>query len=529
MELPIKSSIKRIKHTVEYFPLLVSVMRIVVGLAVFVFYLFQPPQYIILYRTPFYIWLAAYTIFIILMLLKNNFYSNEDNKIQIEAPKYVDIAMMIALTYISGGVHTGFGMLILPFIATSSFNSSRYEAMSYASFATILLFVLSFFNILSDHNDNITAWHLLLQTGLLSASCFLVSLFTSWGSINISRTLSLVEKNEQRIAQMDRLNSTVLENAHEGIIVFDHNGKTVLFNQQAVNIFKYIRQNDTVKELGDILAFWHSDPYQVFSDTCMCCGQKLIVHAMPLMDEEPIMLLTSIRSLEEVAQETQSHKLASLGQLTVNLAHEIRNPLSAISHANELLQENNIDEVDEHLKNIIEHNVHRIDTMIDEILSLGRRSMDKKSISIKKFLFNFIHEFFLSNPKSIGCIAIEMKLKDATVFADEGHLLQILNNLINNAWKYCRKNERAIVIEVRESSNKQEVIISVSDNGSGVKPENENRIFEPFFTTSQSGTGLGLYVAQALAAANDGNLRYHRAEQGGACFELTLKLDKRVK
>ena len=137
----------------------------------------------------------------------------------------------------------------------------------------------------------------------------------------------------------------------------------------------------------------------------------------------------------------------------------------------------------------------------------------------------YLTEFILSHPDAQGCLDIRTECDDNVyIYMDEGHLHQILDNLMNNAWKYCDKGEYAIQIATRLKSETRELVISIADNGPGIPKENEQRIFEPFFTTSSEGTGLGLYVAQSLAMANNAVLRYRGTLRK---FELIVKAELR--
>ena len=176
------------------------------------------------------------------------------------------------------------------------------------------------------------------------------------------------------------------------------------------------------------------------------------------------------------------------------------------------------------LVNIVNHNTKRINRMIQEIQAVNRSdNMQRKNLSVHQFLNEFLTEFVLSHPDAQGCLDIRTECPENTyIFFDDSHLQQILDNLMNNAWKYCDKGEFAIQIATRLKVDNNELVISVADNGPGIPPENAERIFEPFFTTSKEGTGLGLYVAQNLAQANNAVLRYRATLRK---FELIVKAE----
>ena len=212
-------------------------------------------------------------------------------------------------------------------------------------------------------------------------------------------------------------------------------------------------------------------------------------------------------------------KLAALGQLTANLAHEIRNPLSAIRQANGLLQEEEQDPLRSRLNNMIDSNIARIDKMLEDVGALNKSDRaQKQAVDLMMFWRAFKQEFLLTKPQAKNSITLKVSDGKLLVWCDPMHLQQIMWNLFNNAWRHSQQNKQAIQVVFR-TRGEAEISITVLDNGAGVTPEHQQRLFEPFFTTSSEGTGLGLYVARELAQANLGNLAY-RAQTNA--FELIL-------
>ncbi len=215
-----------------------------------------------------------------------------------------------------------------------------------------------------------------------------------------------------------------------------------------------------------------------------------------------------LRSAEDLANESQKIKLESLGRLTANIAHEIRNPLSAIRQSNEFLSEHGEDAFNQKFTNIISKNVSRIDQLVEEVLILNRRDrVNPTLINLAKYIGDFLNEFELAKPEAKGHIRAKINLIKGIVYFDFGHLQQILWNLFNNAWHHSDVNNPLIVIYITEVENKS-ITISISDSGPGIKSAIQDKIFEPFFTTEKNGTGLGLYIARELALTNGAYLDY---------------------
>lgn len=522
--------IERVRRNVEYLPNLVSVMRIAIAMAVLVFYLLQnnsPTGVVHFDRIPLFIWEIFYATFIFIVLFFPLSRFKNGKQLFPTAVNLLDILMIILLTHIAGGVETGFGIFVLPFIAVACFTTGGRNALAYASFATILLFLSSISALWMPLEKSDNFQYNIVLSGFLSLACFFVALMSAYGSVNIRRALGTISRNEEQIAQLSNLNKLVLEHAQEGLIVLKHSGKVVLFNNQAKKYLPELFLDHHLNELETVVNKWHEHIYQSFDTELLCDGQEYQLTAVPLTEQEPPLLLISMRSSAEIAQNARTDKLASLGQLTANLAHEIRNPLAAISQASELMMESLIDEPDspyQTLVSIVTHNTKRINRMIQEIQSVNRRDrINRRNINVHQFLNEFLTEFVLSHPDAQGCLDIRTECPENTyIFFDDSHLQQILDNLMNNAWKYCDKGEFAIQIATRLKVDNNELVISVADNGPGIPPENAERIFEPFFTTSKEGTGLGLYVAQNLAQANNAVLRYRATLRK---FELIVKAE----
>ena len=222
-------------------------------------------------------------------------------------------------------------------------------------------------------------------------------------------------------------------------------------------------------------------------------------------------------------QQVQQGKLASLGQLTANIAHEIRNPLGAISHAGQLLGEcPGLSPQDMRLIEIIQTHTLRMNAIIEDILQLSHKDNSKQEhIHLASWLTTYVDGFeseYLKHPKSFT-LTIEAEVQDALF--DPNHLTQILNNLCENALKYGYVSEQSIQINVSNFFNQP--TIDIVDHGPGVPKSSIKHLFEPFFTSSSSGTGLGLYISRGLAELNQAILSYHSlTNEQGCCFRLCM-------
>ena len=511
---------------VDRIPWLLNVCRLTILMSMFVLYMMSvfsenaglkkmvPP-------TIFYIWAAVYAGITLISIIRPHWVRQENDKLP-NASAVVDIVMIMALVYLTGGIGTGVGILVLPFVATSCMLSYGKFPALYAGFTTVCILCVMFLSDqLSLDADTWDGRNIGTAIVLIGAS-FAVAYLTSYSAAFLRDATASARKHKRNYNRVRGLNQLVLNRVQEAVIVIDPELKVWLFNRQAKNYFSGLAAEHKEPIFEDLVARWLLNPEKPFEADIHLHRFSMHVRAVPMVQEDGKLLMLFLRSLREIAAEAMATKLASLGQLTANLAHEIRNPMSAIRHANDLLQEGIEDPVSKKLHGIIDGNIRRIDKMLEDVSTLNKKdNLGRESINLMKFWLAFKQEFTLNNPSSVGCIKMEMQGKNLTVTADPMHVQQIMWNLCNNAWRHSTKGSDAIQVSIKPSG-KLNVSIVVSDDGPGAAPEIRNQLFEPFFTTEKGGTGLGLYVARELAHANLGQLHYHPELNG---FELILPKD----
>ncbi|KZY72749.1 hypothetical protein A3737_28225 [Oleiphilus sp. HI0065] len=232
-----------------------------------------------------------------------------------------------------------------------------------------------------------------------------------------------------------------------------------------------------------------------------------------------------------VTQRAQQLKLASLGRLTASIAHEVRNPLGAISHATQLLVESeNLVPADRKMTDIIQRHCARVNGIIENTLTLSRRGKpDVREIELKPWLAKIIAQL-KEQDASYQRVFFITEDDDARARFDSSQLEQVLTNLIGNALYHGAKVDPESEIEIRLSTKRDtgQSMIEVLDRGEGVSKDDQKHLFEPFFTTESSGTGLGLYISRELCEANQANLNYLPREGGGSCFRVTFAHHNRI-
>ncbi|MBI3146484.1 MAG: histidine kinase [Pseudogulbenkiania sp.] len=450
----------------------------------------------------FYSWVLAYSVLIGLWLSLGR--GPLAHGVQVTLGVSVDIVMITALMLITGGVKGGYGVLLLPYLAVAGLLASSRYALFYAALASLALLGMAVYDIIMLNGSTSE----LVQAALLASAGFVTSVTTHQLARVARDSERLAESRGSEIAQLNRLNELALQSLREAVLVLDQEGRVRQFNDAATRHFSQVERGKLLPELAAQVTRWQQDGCSPLARPVQLNvqGHPLIGRMVPTRAGEAQALLLFLREAREVAEEARQLKLAALGRLTANIAHEIRNPLAAISHAAELLGEDAVDPATQRLATMVRDNSRRIDRLVEEVLALNRRDRVKpETLRPSVLLAELVEQFVLAEPAAAGRIVTTFNSPRAIVF-DRGHLAQILGNLLANGWRHCQRHTGSLRIEVDESESA--LLIDVVDDGPGVSAAHQQHLFEPFYTTESSGTGLGLYIARELAEANDALLAY---------------------
>jgi len=230
---------------------------------------------------------------------------------------------------------------------------------------------------------------------------------------------------------------------------------------------------------------------------------------------EFVIFLEDRNALEERAQQL---KLAAMGRLTASIAHEIRNPLAAISNASQLLAEEADNAMQRRLAEIVRENTGRLNRLVEDVLRVARRDTPlSDAFDLQGFVRDWVEEFIRDRTIAEGTLIVTGFHGPELVKFEQSHLRQVLFNLVDNALRYCSRGPASVEIYL-ESPRDQEgrVKLWIVDDGAGVAPADRAAMFEPFFTTHARGTGLGLYLAREFCMANHADLAYELLRRKGA-------------
>jgi two-component system sensor histidine kinase PilS (NtrC family) len=246
-------------------------------------------------------------------------------------------------------------------------------------------------------------------------------------------------------------------------------------------------------------------------------------HFVALSDRGTGSVLIFLEDTSVVAERVQQSKLASLGRLSASIAHEIRNPVGAMSHAGQLLKESPaLGPDDRHLTDIIEKNAVRVSQIIENVLQLSRRDTTRQErINLAEWLGTFLAEFRETLQIAPERVLAESPVPELEVTFDPSQLHQVVWNLCDNALKHGGDDEQwPVILRVGRIASTGRPYLEINDRGPGIDPAQAERIFEPFFSNGTGGTGLGLFISRELCQTNGALLAYEARAGGGSIFRI---------
>ena len=443
----------------------------------------------------------------------------------------LDVLLLGALFYAAGGMPSGLASLMIIAVAIANLLLNGRSGLLIAAVAALSVVLLTFHLSLSQS----TASNQFIQAGALGALCFTVALTVQSLARRLRVSERLARQRADDVANLEALNSLILQRMRTGILVLDPQHRVLLTNPGARQMLGQPSADqplvgeplDSVcPQLFERLRQWSYNPS--LRPPSLCLGEDartLQPSFASLQHGQTLNTLVFIEDISEIAQHAQEMKLVSLGRLTAGIAHEIRNPLGAISHAAQLLLESEeLPASDRRLAQIVQDQSRRMNHVIENVLQLSRRRQAAPQLlDLKYWLHRFASEF-----RQSAASGLQLHLQTASgsiqTRFDPHQLTQILSNLVQNGLRYsARHNARGQVwMRLYRDPDSDLPVLDVLDDGPGVDSDQQQHIFEPFYTTDSKGTGLGLYLSRELCASNQARLAYYPRPEGGSCFRITF-------
>jgi two-component system sensor histidine kinase PilS (NtrC family) len=443
---------------------------------------------------------------------------------QLSAQVMVDVGVVSSLMYLAGGVGSGLSVLLLVSLAAASLVGRGRLVLLYAALATFAVLLTQTYGISSKGFEESS----IVQAGFISAGFFATAILARLLGQRVMANEDLARRRGEALANQMLISQRVVERVQDGVLIVAKGGIVSHSNPVARAMLGLPGHEGLVElsaqapELASALKAWDDEAGAGGLLFRVAEGRELQARfeRTTSSDGEVLIFLDDVGRIKERAQQL---KLASLGRLTASIAHEIRNPLSAIGHAGELLREERRGEMQERLLKILNDNVTRLDRIVGDILELGRQNRaDPEVLQVDEFCANFVDDFVVA--EGISPNMIELKAQPMNLCFDRSHLHQVLWNLVSNALRHSSRGPGAVRIELSAGQVDGAVELHVIDDGPGVPESVREQIFEPFFTTHTLGTGLGLFIARELCATNGASLEL-AASAGGAHFIVAGRND----
>ena len=445
----------------------------------------------------------------------------------------VDIVAIVALMHASSGISSGIGGLLIIYVGAGSLVlPSRYPAIlaALATFAILGQQVLA--QILG-----LTAPTNYPAAGILSGIIFAIALAAQPLARRIQASEALAHQFGTDLKNLSELNQYIVQHLRESIVVVDADDNVRLVNSSALRLLGSTEAltgtplTTAFEPLAEHIRAWRKDTstssHPEFTLLTEGDNTRVTAHLAPLGKDGhragPILIFLDDASLMNAR--VQQSKLASLGRLSASIAHEIRNPVGAMSHAAQLLSESRaLTDADVRLTEIIQTHSSRVRHIIDNVLQLSRRdSSSPERLPLRSWLDDFAAEFIATLELQEGEFSTGSIPTDLIARIDRSHLRQVLWNLCDNAVKYASETG-GIMVEIQGGfmQGQGRPYIEVLDCGHGVDAATADKIFEPFFTARSGGTGLGLYISRELCELNRATLVYLDRPGGGSIFRIVF-------
>ena len=447
-------------------------------------------------------------------------------RVQVAAQILADIIVITLLMYSSGGLNSGFGMLLIIVVAGGSILSPGRLGILFAAVATLAMLGHEAYIQLLPEFPSANYTH----AGFLGLTFFVTAVICQELSNRVVETQALAVQQAADIENLSELNDNIVQRMQSGIVVVDENYRYRLLNNAARRLLGL----DGVSDSGEI-ADISPGLYANVSAWLQGEGERTIV-IQPAGAESEIQvsfsrlgmegryrLLLFLEDMALLRQRAQQMKLASLGRLTASIAHEVRNPLGAISHAGQLLAESeDLPEPDRRLTNIIGEHSRRVNRIIEDIMGLSRRDRALPvKLHLESWLRDMVDEFELTSELRPGAIKLNVMEAEVYAHADADQLRQVVWNLLENGIRYS-KGHPLMEIECSVMEETSRPYIDIVDHGTGISEDVLDQLFEPFFTTHARGSGLGLYIARELCEANQASLTLQDNSASGCRFRITF-------
>jgi two-component system, NtrC family, sensor histidine kinase PilS len=441
----------------------------------------------------------------------------------------VDLAVATMALHYFRGPQSGAGVLLLITVAmTALLLTPRLAAIvaGAAAFIAVLETAVSYF-LIGDVTRN---WGQALFYGF---ALLIVTSLIYWLGVRTQESRALAEQRGQDLLSLAEVNELIIQRMRTGVLVVDLAGDVERYNESAWyllgmpspkerNLSRFARPLQVRLREWLIQTAHNAEPLNIISGV-----PPVIPRFAKIGSGDDVRVLIFLEDESQLSRRAEELTLTSLGRLSASIAHEVRNPLGAISNAAQLLEEStDIPEIDRQLVTIINGQCRRMNGIVENVLQLSRRERSRpEDVLLKDWVEEFLRAFRESLSVHDDHVRVWQEKQSLRALVDPSQLTQACWNLLRNALSYGRRENQPpdVLIRIRQHGDQPAAIVEIIDRGPGIPPKLQENLFQPFFTTRADGTGLGLYICKELLEANQASIEYVSVQGGGSCFRITLR------
>ena len=438
----------------------------------------------------------------------------------------VDLIAFVALQFLQGDAINYALLLALPVLMAAVLGNLAL-ALGTAASATLLLLAQASWLTLGGNNESATRF---AQSALTGAGGFAIAFLAS----QLATLLAVEEKksltNLRAVRVQLQINELVIESLSDGVLVVDSRGQVHAANPAARTLLGGSALHQPAPwQLGaepgwtPLLKLTELSFYRdgvPFTDASIHHSGQGARHVRvrtrlttPAGGPTESLCVMFLQDQREMEAKMRSAQLASMGRMSLAVAHEIRNPLAAISQANALLEEDLSDPRHRQLTHMVQQNARRLEKIVEDILNVshvGSRSSANADADmlLDEAVSRICHDWARQDAAR-AIIELDLAEEAARVCFDPEHLRRVLVNLLDNAMRYAHAQPGAIQISTRSAGDSR-VTLGVWSNGAPLDQSVERHLFEPFFSSESRSSGLGLYICRELCEGHGAVMRYQR-------------------
>ena len=446
-----------------------------------------------------------------------------------------DVIFLSVLLFIFGPLESSIAILLIFASVSAAILLPMRVALFFAS-----IVVLAFIG------ESLIGWLVrgesraeLIQAGLYGTTVLATSILGNLLSRWLKDYRLTAERQAARLTRMEQINELVIRRMRNGVLAVDSEGQIQLINESAWFLLGSPTADQRTlskisPQLNTALTDWYDNPSVEIAPIIVYGSQARVVPKfVALPGASSIRVLIFLEDNEVISQRAVEMSAHLLANLSGSIAHEIRNPLAAISHAAQLLEESEeIAESDLRLVDIIHTQSSRMNGIVENILQLSRHEKSRPDIfELAPFLTEIAEETRKSLPGIRLTLDTNPEEKETLVLFDRSQLHQAVWKLLENANRHARLDAAIpqVILSMKRLQRTGYCVISVEDNGPGIPETNMERIFDPFFTTHKQGSGLGLYIARQLCDINQAELTVDSVINSYSRFHIRLALTRSEK